>query len=190
MGISHKHKLIFIHIPKCAGSSINKFFKSRKGGHHKWDWYEKNFPKAWKKYWKFSVLRNPLDRFLSNYRYAQMEESYWHSSDGNAPFGVHPDYHRLKGKSLHDCVQMLINGELKYIGWTPQYTFICDKEGNVKVDDLYNINKLSNQFKEMGYNLPFVNISQLREAELSNENITKINKFYKKDLELWESIAS
>lgn len=90
--ISHKHKFIFIHIPKCAGSSITNFYFNTP----KLDWRVPNYdflygwcpirkihlqhattkelleldlisPKVWNSYFKFTFVRNPFDRAYSDY---------------------------------------------------------------------------------------------------------------------------
>src|SRR5690606_39458213 len=90
--ISHKHKCIFIHIPKCAGSSIRDFYFDTPN----LDWRTPNYellygwcPKRrihlqhatakqlletelitendWNDYFKFTFVRNPWDRAYSSY---------------------------------------------------------------------------------------------------------------------------
>jgi hypothetical protein len=89
--ISHEKKSIFIHIPKCAGSSIEVYFKQKP-----FDWTKPNYenltgwcPKrkihlqhatsrqlleldlidqqTWNSYKKFAIIRNPWSRALSDY---------------------------------------------------------------------------------------------------------------------------
>lgn len=90
--ISHKHKLIFIHIPKCAGSSIrDHFFEGMRFNWKKPDYenlygwcHERRIhlqhatakqlletglisEDIWKAYFKFTFVRNPWDRAYSDY---------------------------------------------------------------------------------------------------------------------------
>ncbi len=176
MGISTKHKIIFIHIPKNGGSSVNKHFDSREGGHHKWDWYKKHYPKEWKEYFKFAIIRDPFERVVSNFEYAKMERSYWHSSDGNARFGVHKDYEKLKGKSFGECIRML--PQLEYIGWKPQYIFINNEVNLFRLD----------QLPELGIT-EHVNTSPRREKYYTPVLRAIVKKFYAKDIELWKSLS-
>lgn len=59
-----EHQIVFIHIPKTAGSSIRRgYFKNN---------FEKfvgfKFPNEWDNLFKFTFVRNPYDRFISAYK--------------------------------------------------------------------------------------------------------------------------
>ena len=92
--INHKYKIIFVHIPKCAGTSISHLLF----GTNQLKWKEPNYDvhygwcpkrklhlqhatpqqlleldlineKTWNEYFKFTVVRNPWSRALSGYRW-------------------------------------------------------------------------------------------------------------------------
>ena len=71
--ISHKHKFIFIHIPKCAGCSLKEHLvknsdnKLINSGHESLDVLLKNFSLKTEDYYKFTFVRNPWDRIVSLY---------------------------------------------------------------------------------------------------------------------------
>jgi hypothetical protein len=65
--ISHELKCIFIHIPKCAGSSINQQLKLDSvgfSGHS-----PASYHSEYKDYFSFTFVRNPYDRIVSAYKY-------------------------------------------------------------------------------------------------------------------------
>ncbi len=64
-------KVIFIHVPKSAGTSFKQslYGSSRKLGHRRiCEFYSYN-PALAKQFYKFGVVRNPWDRFLSAYTF-------------------------------------------------------------------------------------------------------------------------
>jgi len=75
--ISRKYKCIFIHIPKTAGTSIENILRDREcpvaagSTHFKMLYYKNKFPKEYKSYLKFSIVRNPWERLVSGFSYFQ-----------------------------------------------------------------------------------------------------------------------
>ena len=164
--ISHKHKIIFIHIPKCAGSSIKNFLFD----YPKLDWREPNYDllygwcperkihlqhatsnqlldlgliskKTWKEYFKFAFIRNPYDRAYSDY--------LWIQKDRNIK-GKFKDYITLSG----DFKKILSDNSVKeYRGdHLIQQTEFFDFNGFKKMDFIgrfENIHNDMNHLKEM-----------------------------------------
>ena len=76
MPISDDFKLLFVHIPKNAGSSLEKSLNARETSHKSWAYYRDNHPQEWGTYINFAVLRDPMERLVSCYNYARMKKSF------------------------------------------------------------------------------------------------------------------
>ena len=63
--------VIFVHIPKSAGVAINTALYNRPLGHFFATDIQKVIPNAFDSLLTFGVVRNPLDRLVSAYRFAK-----------------------------------------------------------------------------------------------------------------------
>jgi tetratricopeptide (TPR) repeat protein len=121
---SHQYRVIFIHVPKNAGSSIKRALDMPGGNHPTWRDYATYYPQLWSEYTSFAVVRNPWDRAVSAYQHARMRESLWQ----NERLGLHPDYELLRDKSFDECVSILYHQRraLKHLSWFEQAHFVAD----------------------------------------------------------------
>jgi len=104
--ISHKHKCIFLHIPKAAGTSVERFLRDadpdipakvlRKRGFSR-------FLNDHLDYYVFSFVRNPYDRFVSAWKWGELK----FSKEGDLPF-----YNKERGVSFEEYV--LLTTDLDY----------------------------------------------------------------------------
>jgi hypothetical protein len=78
--ISHDHKLVFIHIPKCAGRSVSTIFNQR-FDHFTAEYYFDEYPYAQSYDW-FTIVRNPYDRLVSIYNYVKVHRRHRHEEIG------------------------------------------------------------------------------------------------------------
>lgn len=73
--ITHDHKLIFIHIPKCAGRSVSEIFNQRFDQYTLF-YYKNEYKKWYDQYSKFAIVRNPYARLVSMYHYIQQHRRH------------------------------------------------------------------------------------------------------------------
>lgn len=131
-------KLIFIHIPKCAGTSIEIFFTGR-------DWVDiepetkhftaqqtRNFygREVWDEYFTFSVVRNPWARFLSFFHLIRVAEpdvvfDQW-IRQVCAPEGLH-----FRGAPVHRSM----------------WEYVCGPDRELMVDFVAKVESLQQDFR-------------------------------------------
>ena len=182
----HKYKCIFIHIPKNAGSSVLSLFDDAEGRKHaKWyDFYESN-DYFFKKYTKFSIVREPTSRLISAYNYCLQ--------GGNSS----PSDLALKrtieegSDSFDEFVKNILTYEFIMMQplFLPQYLYIFDREGDCKVDSLLKYECLVSDWQLFSNQhglpdvLPWTNKSNstVTEFNLSLSSEEKIKEMYQLD---------
>lgn len=143
--------ILFVHIPKNAGGSINEYLKTNKSvikvcGHKtikqiKNQLYDKNKKYNsvnFEDYFKFTIFRNPWERMLSNFKFRMQ-------IDG-------PDPHWKKVKKLNlnfnEWLKKVVNNtgieELKKHNTYLSYIKI---KGKIAVDYIINFHNLNEEFK-------------------------------------------
>ena len=167
--IINKHKTIFIHIPKNAGTAVetyfgNSSFRIQPNKHDNIHEIKKRFYNVYKNYKKFAIIRNPYDRTVSWYFYLKK----------NA----------LKGISLeYDVIPFEKWVEDPYKFWhfddppnfiDPQHIWVDETVTIIKYE---NLKKELNKFFGKEIDLPVVNKSN-RKHYLNYYNKKSLNIIY------------
>ncbi|NMF88375.1 sulfotransferase family 2 domain-containing protein [Aromatoleum petrolei] len=182
-----RQRCIFIHVPKCAGSSVKKsLFQQRTHGHMPLWFYERSFPDFFASAYKFCFVRNPLDRAYSAYRYLRSNKSI------ERDFAAHQL--AMRYDSFDRFVQHWLCDENAHrqMHFAPQWRFLCDSLGEVRMDFIGRQETITDDFHQVcarlgvGSGLESVNVSAERPQALTFESRTvdRIRRVYERDYEL------
>lgn len=182
-----QHKLIFIHIPKTAGTSMARILTKEKIRHlwHKPAIEFRNYDNSF----YFAFVRNPYDRFVSAYHF--IKDRKVDPIQNQQVFEIIKKYSNfetfcLKLKNCPICT--------KHIVFKPQYKLICNEE-NIIIDFIGRYENLHEDWSRLLKKLNIKN-APLPILRKSNRNIDymsyytekakqAIGKYYRKDLEIF-----
>jgi hypothetical protein len=120
-----------VHVPKAAGTSVNKALYGRTLGHYSAEEIQGKFPRLYDQAFTFSLVRNPWDRVLSAYRFACIGKT--------KSMGMHkPNQYRIPEfesfeRFVCEWLPKQNIEELDFV-FRPQTMFVCDCTGQVMVD--------------------------------------------------------
>jgi len=189
-----KHKCIFIHIPKNAGTSLLTAFNDRGVRRHiPWIHFHRANSTKFASYYKFTVIREPVSRLFSAYNYllnggnqlvddlALSRYIKAHSSDFNS----------FVTNVL--CVDLMMQHELLW----PQYLYIYDRQLSLKVDKILKLESLADEWHDFALqhgfplDLPFENQSVIGsedklnlKSDLDLNAKSKVFELYRNDFKL------
>ncbi|MBE9061363.1 sulfotransferase family 2 domain-containing protein [cf. Phormidesmis sp. LEGE 11477] len=182
-------KSIFIHVPKCAGSSISRsLYGNLAGGHIPIDGYTTIFkPEEILSYFKFAFVRNPWDRLVSAYHF--LKDGGLTSRDAKWARQELGDF-----DSFDKFVHNWLNEEniWKYYHFQPQSYYICNHHDklnlnfigffeNIDEDFDYVTNKLNKRC-----DLKKINTSSQKNYQDYYDDITEqiVADVYAEDIEM------
>lgn len=209
--ISYKHQLIFVHIPKTGGSSIEDIIWSSKkdrveqnlwmgairpyynkyqtgGLQHLFasQIFQEVGPRIFDVFFKFSIVRNPWDKVVSQYLYMSKRK----------------DLRDFIGMNEGDSLKtyLLLIQKKTHVQWEHQYKFIFDKNGNPLVDYIGRFENFNDEVKTIlakvnldkrvwglvKPRIPHANKSEREEYHhyFDPESCEMVQEMYKQDIEL------
>ena len=188
--ISHKHKCIFIHVPKAAGTSIERVFLDdlgldmnnrhslllgannnlslgpRRVSHLSGSDYVNHHyisEELFNSYFKFAFVRNPYSRLFSTYKFLN--------------FGTYMRFDTFVQKKLKD----LTNSKSLGFFVKPAYEYLYNAQGELLVDFVGKFEYLEDDFKVVKENLGLT-------TELKHFNKTEKGKGLKYKLSILRKI--
>jgi len=174
MTINHEKKLIFIHIPKNAGTSIIKamglknMLMDKTVGE-----YKETYKDYWNDYLKFTVVRDPIDRFISAYKFARMKESGWFSATGEECLEKHPHYDLCNSMDINEYTYYIYKNRKEFNRWIIPQTFIISNENNeIEIDYYVRYENLLEDLKKIGID----KIEKLNSSKINDEKIIDLTK--------------
>lgn len=187
-----KDKFIFIHIPKCAGSSFLNSYLGYQLGHVDISYYQKICPDLCINSFKCAFVRNPIQRFISAYNHLNTCDLWpYHSEVSSLIQG--------RSKSLTDLAENIHRfPDILSLDWfRPQYEYITS-DNIVAVDRVFKTESYQEaiQWMKASLNLDFhtTDSSVNRRAavgltygnqEISAEGISNLRQLYWRDFTLF-----
>ncbi|WP_421710969.1 sulfotransferase family 2 domain-containing protein [Alcanivorax sp.] len=187
----YKEKVIFIHVPKNAGRSIYKSVFGEDGRHiqlKRYCLYDKGSVNS---FYKFAVVRDPVDRFVSAFNGLKGSAI----SDG--------DYDKFVRRYIDpfsdvvDFLEWMMESDkntrmvLKWVHFYPQYKWVSLYGRGVSVDKILKFEKLAEDWplfaKENGFSpeLSFVGKGRKAAEKITKEHVEFIRSIYRKDCDLF-----
>ena len=216
--ISHSHKVLFVHVPKCAGQSIEMMFLRDLGltwntrgslllrqklpdelgperlahlfayEYEKFGYIE---PSKFSQYFKFALIRDPIDRILSELNYRHIKKKGMSSSLGVSSV---EEYITKLDKTFDKFSDHFrhIEPQVKYVFNEDRTQIIVDKIINFATIDV-SIDFISEKIlKNNQIKIGRKNVSEKKiwtKHSLSNEDINFLTDYYKDDFNLLDQIS-
>lgn len=204
--ISYELKCIFIHIPKCGGSSIERALwprpEDRNEANLYWGFISKYHNKyqtgglqhllasqvreevgaeIFERFYKFAFVRNPWDRIVSQFVYMQQR----------------PDLMDYIGMSLRTEFKTYLEliQKKEHVQWMPQHKFLLDENGTLLVDQIGRLESFKADFSSILASLKLDKSMQIQHANRtdrkpiveyysSSEAVDMVAEIYAEDIKL------
>ncbi|MFM1904631.1 MAG: hypothetical protein RLZZ440_2531, partial [Planctomycetota bacterium] len=123
--------VIFVHVPKCAGSALLDAYLGYQTGHVTAAEYRDADPTLFDRAFVFSFVRNPLARFISAYEHVQTDDLWDYLPEMRRVIDRH-------GRSLEEVAERLQpDAELLSLPWfAPQHSFL-EIRGRLAVNRIF-----------------------------------------------------
>ena len=181
---------LFIHVPKCAGSSVcAALFDGWSPGHLPLYWYEQQFPKQFAGSFKFAFVRDPLERAYSAYAFLRGNELSLRDRPAQKLVSHYRDFDDFVARWLRPET---IHRQLHFAAQTD---FLTDSFGRLALDFIGYQEHLERDFQRVceqvggAVLLPHINSSQQRRTAPARDFCSVrtrrlVRRVYQRDYEM------
>jgi hypothetical protein len=128
--------------------------------------YKEHYKDYWHDYTKFTVVRDPIDRFKSAYKFARMKESGWFSITGEEELEKHIHYDVCNSMNINEYTSYVYNNPKEFNRWIiPQTFIISNKHNKMEIDYYVRYENLLEDLKKIGID----NIERLNSSKIDDE---------------------
>lgn len=182
-------RILFIHVPKNAGTSISRAIYGCSLGHKTAYFYRQADATLFAEAVGFAVLRNPVDRFLSAFSFIQ--------NGGGGEVTIEPGFAViLKNLKTIDSILDFLEKNMSDIYQMdhvlrPQSWYLMDNSGHLIVKNLFVLGLHNKELEELlsALNVPEIRVlnkTQREEITLSPSQLERVQKIYRLDMGLIE----
>jgi hypothetical protein len=139
--------IVFVHVPKAAGTSINEALYGRFMGHVRAADIERWGSAKLKSLPSFAVTRNPWDRLVSAFRFAKrLRDKDWRG-DVHVPPSVRAQIPPIDDFAIF-VTEWLAHRQITELNqiFQPQSLFLCNANGDVIVDHLGQVEDIGSTY--------------------------------------------
>lgn len=173
-------KIVYIHIPKVAGTSISDALYNVDPGHFSSAELSYINKIKYQKFYKFTFVRHPVTRFISTYKYAVKVTSL----RPNSPLAFMTRYDDVNDFIINGLTKKIIDDH--YFLWT-QSKYSGDISS---LDFIGKFENLQNDFEslcsslQLQVKLPYLNKSEpAQPTELNNKGLLRLHDLYSVDFD-------
>jgi len=180
--------VLFVHIPKNAGTSISSLLYGHNMRHETIRYYRHIAPDL--RLPSFAIWRDPIDRFLSAYAFAR--------NGGGRSVRLNPHFAEryTRFQTIDDALDHIEQAPspyaLDYI-FRPQSWFVCDDRNTLAIDHLFPMNALHALPRTIpalrGHTIPHLNDSIRSTIPLTDRQISRLKTLYPNDYALKNALT-
>lgn len=183
---------LLIHIPKNGGTSISKQLYGRFMPHLTAAMWRERFGDKLAAYPSFAVMRHPVDRFLSAYRF---------TLQGGTDLMLASRFERWRLSPMEPLDAFLEAlrtdpGLMRIaVQFGPQIDFLVDEHGELIVDRLFAFTSQGQMPAALSdwlglANIPHINVTKAQDFAISERQREAIARLYQADMELYERVTA
>ena len=188
-----KAGVLFVHIPKTAGTSISACLYRRNLPHYTALFYRNVFGGRVARLPSFSIIRHPMERLMSSFKMAV---------DGGTDIMSYDraDRSQLQGLESFSAYVDFVHSNRNRLSFLPialheQASFIQDSSGRILVDRLFPLGNGRGLPAELASwlgirHIPHLNATPQREEGISTEVWGKVSEVYARDFGIFNSLQS